>query len=132
MPYRPNKQRYFFFEIGLQQHCICFLYIFADVNMKVFAIILSIIVLGLTLTPCIDSAESRCSTTTAMDQQHPHSDDVDLCSPFCTCHCCQTCVNMPLALFNLVHCPIPVRLYISTRQDILHEFRIDLYKPPCA
>lgn len=60
--------------------------------MKLFAFILSIVVLVLSVIPCADVPEDHSvqkvelSSTTS---SHHHSDD-DHCSPFCTCHCCQS------------------------------------------
>ncbi|MGE5429181.1 MAG: DUF6660 family protein [Methylococcaceae bacterium] len=59
--------------------------------MKLFAYIMSFIVLVLTAIPCPDVPEDHSvqkielSNTTS---DHHHS-DADHCSPFCTCQCCQ-------------------------------------------
>lgn len=98
--------------------------------MKFFALILSLVVLWLTLTPCIDTPEDNCVSKTEMSQQHSHSGDLDLCSPFCTCQCCQVCVNIPSVLFTQVHSANPEFLYPVAHQDVPHDFNYELYKPP--
>lgn len=60
--------------------------------MKLFAYILSFVVLALTVIPCVDvpkdkSVQKTELTNTTSDQ---HQSDADHCSPFCTCQCCQT------------------------------------------
>lgn len=58
--------------------------------MKYFAAILSIYILALNFAPCEDKGAFNDEVKTEISQ---HSDndhsDLDLCSPFCQCHCCQ-------------------------------------------
>lgn len=60
--------------------------------MKNIAIILSFLIVVLTIMPCVDVAASDtdCYSIVQQDHEHNHSSDVDLCTPFCVCHCCQT------------------------------------------
>lgn len=60
--------------------------------MKYIAVILSVYVMVLTAMPCSDnhSANSRSVTYELSQQNHSQANDLDLCSPFCFCHCCQT------------------------------------------
>jgi Family of unknown function (DUF6660) len=59
--------------------------------MKFIAFILSIYILALNFTPCEDSSavnsdvKIEISLITDVDQSHNF---LDLCSPFCQCHCC--------------------------------------------
>ncbi len=60
--------------------------------MKFFALILSIYVLVLTAIPCVDKPEDTtiqktviCAKTAGSQHQ-----DIDHCSPFCTCNCCSS------------------------------------------
>jgi len=59
--------------------------------MKFIAAIFSIYILLLTGVPCADEhfadADSTCVELPAQDDSH--SDNADLCSPFCFCACCQ-------------------------------------------
>lgn len=64
--------------------------------MKLTTLILAFFLLGLNLLPCNDTvAEESCSKemhfhTTGDADSH---NDVDFCSPFCQCNCCQTVVT---------------------------------------
>lgn len=60
--------------------------------MKLFAFILSFYILVLTAIPCIDKPEDNTLQKTEIapkttDNQHQ---DIDHCSPFCTCNCCSS------------------------------------------
>lgn len=62
--------------------------------MRIIALILSIYILGINFVPCSDVAQENLSNdvveNVASVEEHSHSQDgvVDLCSPFCQCHCC--------------------------------------------
>lgn len=61
--------------------------------MKIFAYILSFVVLALTASPCIDKPLDNTlqkSELTQSANNDNHQNEKDLCSPFCTCQCCQT------------------------------------------
>ena len=60
--------------------------------MKFIAVILSVYVMVLTAMPCtdIDTVDSNSVSYELAEQNHNQSNDLDLCSPFCFCHCCQT------------------------------------------
>ena len=65
-------------------------------NVKIMALILSLYVLGLNLLACNDNdtsqlnSDSEVTVIAAQDLDFDHSHDkvVDLCPPFCSCHCC--------------------------------------------
>ena len=61
--------------------------------MKVLAFILSLYVVALTLTPCVDRLPDKHAVNNNMtlpcSEQH-HQEGADHCSPFCTCNCCAT------------------------------------------
>ncbi len=65
---------------------------------KFVAVILSIYILVLNITPCDDEPTSLNAGTTEISYQlqddHSHN-EADLCSPFCHCSCCQV-VTMEL------------------------------------
>jgi hypothetical protein len=46
----------------------------------------------LTAMPCTDThtAENNLNSIEFSGQSHTQANDLDLCSPFCFCHCCQT------------------------------------------
>jgi len=59
--------------------------------MKLVAFIMAMVVLGLSLSPCSDSAlpendHLHASVTIAHDS--PYNNEPDLCTPFCSCTCC--------------------------------------------
>ena len=60
--------------------------------MKIVAVILSVYVMALTVLPCADvhAADSNSVSLEFLEQSQGHSSEVDLCSPFCICDCCQT------------------------------------------
>ena len=60
--------------------------------MRLFAFILSIFLLGLSVVPCADEARpdsTEISILNADGDHDPESDD-DHCSPFCVCQCCHS------------------------------------------
>ena len=70
--------------------------------MKFVAFILSIYILALNFTPCEDNVlegnEVKIEISQNIDVDHSHA-DLDLCSPFCQCHCC----HIHATYFNLVN-----------------------------
>lgn len=62
--------------------------------MRAIALILSIYILGINFVPCSDITQENLSKDSIENvagiEQHSHSHDgiLDLCSPFCQCHCC--------------------------------------------
>lgn len=59
--------------------------------MKLVALLLATYILALNLSPCEDGSfnDDSCNSeqVQGIDTDHNHG-DFDLCSPFCTCHCC--------------------------------------------
>ncbi|WP_374988006.1 DUF6660 family protein [Marinoscillum sp. MHG1-6] len=81
--------------------------------MKFFAIIMTILILTLSLTPCGDEDTDCRQDEISLLEAHQHHDHhtSDLCSPLCVCQCCHT---------NLVVC----NLYLSiTSQRTIVENR---------
>ncbi|MCE5174033.1 MAG: DUF6660 family protein [Bacteroidales bacterium] len=60
--------------------------------MRIIAFILSIYILFLTGVPCADGLkEPIAGQVERVAQAHAdHQNDIDCCSPFCTCNCCVT------------------------------------------
>jgi len=60
--------------------------------MKSLAFIISVYVLVLTAIPCADNhaTETNIVSMELLEQDQNQHNDVDLCSPFCFCNCCQT------------------------------------------
>ncbi|MGJ8550193.1 DUF6660 family protein [Winogradskyella wichelsiae] len=102
--------------------------------MKHLALLLSIYIFALNLTPCSDyittgntDATTEISQVTGDDHQHQESDS---CSPFCICQCCH--VNATNLKFLNVELNIS---YIST-QDFFYlngtekDFTTSILQPP--
>jgi len=60
--------------------------------MKFFALILSAYIMVLTAIPCMDKPEDLSLITTKISAKTSSSyqQDIDHCSPFCTCNCCSS------------------------------------------
>ena len=61
--------------------------------MKFIAYILTIVVIALTVYPCIDEPAGNIFQKNELTQSSNstnHQNESDHCSPFCTCQCCQT------------------------------------------
>ena len=81
-------------KITLQLVCIYFsLYLRSNIQMKIFAYILAVVVLTLAIHPCADGTNVTALQKTELSQNTDnsnHQNDFDNCSPFCTCQCCQS------------------------------------------
>tara|TARA_B100000809_G_scaffold110921_2_gene109489 strand:+ start:19143 stop:19469 length:327 start_codon:yes stop_codon:yes gene_type:complete len=106
--------------------------------MKHLTILLSIYILALSFVTCSDAVASTLHdenvTEFAQDidhGDHSHSQEVDFCSPFCSCQCCQVTVDVfPFHAYTL----IPERnisdLISSFHNNISQEVFDSLYQPP--
>ncbi|WP_130308488.1 DUF6660 family protein [Ancylomarina subtilis] len=72
-----------------------------NLQMKYIAVILSVYVMVLTAMTCNDNitADTNSASFELSKQSPNQTNDVDLCSPFCFCQCCQT-LSFP-SLFNI-------------------------------
>jgi len=63
-----------------------------NLELKFIAVILSMYIMVLIAMPCNDvhAADANSASIELLVQYHNHTKDVDLCTPFCFCHCCQT------------------------------------------
>ena len=64
--------------------------------MRLFAFILSIIILALSVVPCSDNDNCNQPTTELSSDHSGHEHQEDSCTPFCTCSCCG-CAGFVLA-----------------------------------
>jgi len=97
--------------------------------MKLFAYILSFIVLALTAIPCVDAPKDNTLQKIELsnDTAGNHQNDFDHCSPFCTCNCCQTNIYFSSisATFTAVELEMSYNEYSPTFQSIeLFDFLI--------
>ena len=99
--------------------------------MKYMAVILSVYVLVLTAMPCNDvHAANTNSVSIELTKQNPNqANDVDLCSPFCFCHCCQT-LSFPsffrISNINLVE----ISLAINLKEPSFSSPVATIWQPP--
>jgi hypothetical protein len=63
-------------------------------RMRFFAFIFSVYIFGLTLVPCVDrpDPDAGCKVVLTQTGNDQHANDIDQCSPFCSCECCVTLV----------------------------------------
>lgn len=101
--------------------------------MKIFAYILVLIVLTLTLTPCIDKPLNYHADLTefAKHSEDSHQQDIDHCSPFCTCQCCQTSLHVPL-LFSVNFSQTTDRNFSCYIENHKYIFIFKFHTPPKA
>ena len=108
-------------------------YTFAVISklMKVFARLLSLYILVLTAVPCFDVPQDQALAKTELSQQNDASrqQDMDSCSPFCVCDCCQISIfvnSMP----NLQCFPVHSPKFIEYPRNIQDTTLFDFLKPP--
>jgi len=60
--------------------------------MKFLAFLLSFYILVLNVIPCVDVPKDNTRQTISLSKSsnENHQQDIDHCSPFCTCDCCAT------------------------------------------
>jgi hypothetical protein len=81
-------------KVTLQLGCMNFPLLLRFIHhMKIFAFILSMLVMWLTTIPCIDLPKDNTLHKIEISKQNQntrHQDTTDHCSPFSTCNCCQS------------------------------------------
>ena len=99
--------------------------------MKFIALILSIYITALTAMPCVDNhaIDNVSNTYELSTQNHDHTSDVDLCSPFCFCNCCQTLTQINFYKVNQVKFAGSDLLVPSFFQNEI-EYIISFWQPP--
>jgi hypothetical protein len=98
--------------------------------MKIFAFIISLIVLGLNFLPC---ADADCSSSEAKQeiagtqQKKDHTDD---CSPFCKCACCTSfSINHTVAIVQAI-IPDYRKNYSSFYNCTVISISFPIWQPP--
>lgn len=99
--------------------------------MKSIAVILSVYVMVLTAMPCDDThtADSNHASFELSEQNHNHTSDVDLCSPFCFCHCCQT-LSFPSFFNGLLSDVEVLTLNIPFKESRFSNHFSSIWQPP--
>jgi hypothetical protein len=99
--------------------------------MKLFFILYSFYLLGLSIVPCADSNENNVnasSTAISLPQKHHHT--TDICTPFCTCTCCaSSAFYQPLTVFRLAELHIGV-VKIATQKSLISHTSHSIWQPP--
>jgi Family of unknown function (DUF6660) len=101
--------------------------------MKFFAFILSIYILALNFAPCEDSGtfdnNLKVEISQITDVDHGHN-VLDLCSPFCQCHCCHIhATNFNFDEFTMASENISTEIFLhfdGLGKDISHS----ILQPP--
>jgi hypothetical protein len=98
--------------------------------MKHLAYILSIIIVVLTVMPCIDEpGDNVLQNKEITHGSANHQDEPDHCSPFCTCQCCQA--NFFISEYIASTTPISVGiLHYEVAPNILSIELFDYFIPP--
>ncbi len=99
--------------------------------MKFTAVILSIYIMALTTMPCTDNhtSDEISSTFELSELDHIHSSDIDLCSPFCFCNCCQTLSQLTIyKSFQIYRIGFNLSIPVSVQNEI--EYIISFWQPP--
>ena len=103
--------------------------------MKATRIIFALYIIFLTTMPCVDILENcglhQCDTVLCPQNSHSQEhNDIDNCSPFCVCNCCQVSV-VTQAIVILAE---PSRICINTIRDIaigkIQEIPFPFWQPP--
>lgn len=101
--------------------------------MKFLAFILSIYIFTLNFAPCVDNCapdnEIKTEISQAIDDDHQHQ-ETDLCSPFCTCQCCQihaTYFEVVVYTANFTNIPTGIFRHINGLEK---NFNPTILQPP--
>lgn len=100
--------------------------------MKILAFILSLYFLGLNLVPvdCADDEEGQQQTEISLQGEDGPSSALELCAPFCSCHCCHVHVTeFDIRNFSWIIQEIPVLDYAYIDPS-LQDIYTPLFQPP--
>lgn len=101
--------------------------------MKFITIILSLLILFLSMTPCSDGNNTEDKHQDEISANHNHQNDSDDSCPItCVCNCCgMTITYQPLQTFNLsLNNRIPTKI-VSVYQSIYRfNFHSNIWQPP--
>jgi len=104
--------------------------------MRILTLILSIVILTLTVMPCMGhnvdtEGDTGISTHDCSDDKNSDNDDEAPCSPFCYCQCSHTPSNSPLVEFStreLISLTTSINLeYINT---YCFRYSFETWHPP--
>jgi hypothetical protein len=99
--------------------------------MKMFAFVMAIMVLVLSVTPCADAKAFAKDVKTEIKQDHPEGQNHnDACSPFCQCACCAGfSINHKIPGFTSITAFIskPISHYLPST---IFEIALPIWQPP--
>jgi len=99
--------------------------------MRYLAVILSVYVMVLTAIPCTDVHAADINPVSLELSEHSPNltNDLDLCSPFCFCHCCQT-LTFPSFNNGLLSDVEVLTLNITFNESKLSSPFSSIWQPP--
>ncbi|MFZ5432111.1 MAG: DUF6660 family protein [Bacteroidota bacterium] len=99
--------------------------------MKYVTVILSMYAMVLTAMPCSDvhSADTNSVSFELAKQSPVQTNDVDLCSPFCFCNCCQTLSFPSFSQISVINF-IEISLDIELKQPSFSSPVASIWQPP--
>ncbi|MCX6280570.1 MAG: hypothetical protein NTU51_01240 [Bacteroidetes bacterium] len=104
--------------------------------MKVLRIILALYISFLTTLPCVDTAVNcsnqqagECSLYPLNSHSQQHN-DIDCCSPFCVCNCCQVNVVTQALVILMEPSRVCINTYQVYSQGKIMEIPIPFWQPP--
>ena len=99
--------------------------------MKFLAFILSIYILALNFSPCEDNSSGNDELKTEISEQSSSEHaDLDLCSPFCQCHCCHIHTTYFNILdFAIASTPISTQVFFHFN-GLEKDFNNTILQPP--
>jgi len=99
--------------------------------MKIFAFILSFYVIALTAISCTDirNVSSESISIENIQESQDHSVEIDLCSPFCFCNCCQI-MDQPALHSFLQNSVFTNKLSLSNLVQNEKTVLISFWRPP--
>jgi hypothetical protein len=100
--------------------------------MKIFAFIMSIVVLTLSMVPCADAgAASQNHLKAEINSAHQHKNDwQDQCSPFCHCNCCSSASSHQFTAFTLTKPSFAKKLQSEFLSSSIIEIALPIWQPP--
>jgi hypothetical protein len=102
--------------------------------MKLFTLIFSFYMLGLSFMPCsdVDECNNNIETIASIDVGYEkHSHDKEGCTPFCVCSCCATSVFFtPLVQFKIEKKPFHNTVYPLYKISYSSCISFSIWQPP--
>ncbi|MEY8758598.1 DUF6660 family protein [Chryseobacterium tongliaoense] len=105
--------------------------------MNVLRLVLAFYFMALSLMPCADlhkqSGSERAKLSMSFDESHS-KDKGDICSPLCSCNCCQITVAA-FKMEPLIKIPTQVQLYFSKKilfrkNNFAYQVYDHIWQPP--